>query len=96
MITEQSEILLVYSDPDLKTNNEVSSIKISDERGTSQISVQIIALAYEYVNYFRGQEHALFIDETIFLNRPLIYVNDYNEILSVKRERKHDKSIEYN
>ena len=44
MITEQSEILLIYSDPDLKTNNEVSVTQISNETGTSQIEVQILAL----------------------------------------------------
>ena len=94
MITEQSEILLVYSDPDITKSNEVSVTQVSIETGTSQIKVQIIALSNEYVSFFRGQEPALFVDETIFLSKPLIYVNDYNEILSVKREKRLKEDID--
>ena len=96
MITEQSEILLIYSDPDQKTDNKVSVTQISQETGTSQISVQVLALSNEYASFFRGNEPALFTDETIFLNKPMVYVKyDCNEILSVKREKRRDESIEY-
>ena len=94
MITDQSEILLVYSDPDLKTNNEVSVTQVSNETGTSQINVQVIALNNEYASFFRGHDTALFLDETIFLSKPLIYVNDYNEILSVRREKRLENNTE--
>lgn len=52
--------------------------------------MQVIALANEYACFFRADDPAIFLDETIFLNRPMIKINDVNQILSVKREKGKD------
>ena len=50
-----------------------------------QISVQTLALSNEYARFFKSHEPALLVDDTIYFNKPMIYVDDVNEILGVTR-----------
>ena len=90
LITEQCEILLIYADPEKKNDNKVSVTKLSDKAATPQILVQTLALSNEYARFFRDHEPALLVDDTIYFNKPMIYVNDVNEILSATRLTQHN------
>ena len=67
LITEQNEILLLYSDPKKSNGNEASVSKFGGEAGTPEISLKILALNKDYSRFFEKHDPALFIDETIFL-----------------------------
>ena len=67
LITEQNEILLLYSDPNQSTGNLAKVTKFGGIAGTSEISLNVLTLDKEYSRFFEKHDPALLSDETIFL-----------------------------
>ena len=58
-ITEKHEIMLIYSDPDKgEIDKEVSTTKFVGQEEKPSISLEILAIAKEYCDFFRVQDPA--------------------------------------
>ena len=66
MITDNHEIMLIYSDP-AKTDSEISVMEFGKKDGTLPIKLQVLTVANEHAEFFSKPDPAIFIDEAIFL-----------------------------
>ena len=66
VITDNHEIMLIYSDP-AKTDNEVSVMEFGKKEGALPIKLQVLTVADEHKEFFAKPDPAIFIDEAILL-----------------------------